>query len=427
VFVLLGSALLETLIWVVLSAAPALAIVAWASTRPALVDGGVAHAERVHDGWIFGALLLAGAAVVAAGAYTFSRTALPAKRRRSLTRAAVVALVGAAVVVLAALVVRAGGPGDFVSARWHEFSNPAPVSEGASRLSAGSSNYRWTWWRQAWATFEDRPAKGSGAGSFELAHRLYRTTYSPPAREPHDLPLQVLSETGAVGLWLFLAAAVAAAIGITGMLRRRRGDPRSAAAALIACLVAYGVHVLVDSGWDYVALSGPVFFVIGLLLASPGGRAARRRPFAAVAVLAIAAVAVSSLATPWLAARRVDAAYTAYADGELAGAVGDARDARGLNPLSLDAVSTLALMQEARGQDRVAWRTYLDATDLQPLNPEVWYALGAFEVQTLHDCFHGYEHLNRSYTLDRFGPAGQAAGLLDQARASVNAGRARCG
>ncbi len=430
-WLLLGGALVETILALAVAAPVAAAVCAWTFTRPALVDAGHTRVERAHDGWVLGASLLAGAVLTLAVFWWLarweSRRLVSPERRRRLARRALAVAGGITALVLAVSVVRAGGPGEWARARVDEFATPAPVIEGPTRLSAGSSNYRWTWWRQAWSSFETEPIKGTGAGSFELAHRVYRKTYSPPAREPHNLALQVLSETGLVGFVLLAGALLAAAIGVAGSLRRLRGDERSAAAALAACLAAYGFHVLVDTGWDYVAVSGPAFFLLGLLVLT--GRQPReraRRPLPAAAALGLAASAVASLATPWLADRRIDSAFVAVTALDYASAATSAKRAHDLNPLSLDALNTWALAEEAGGRLRVARRLYVDAVDLQPKNPDTWYALGDFEATVLHDCLLGYEHLNQSYTLDRFGPAGEHGGLLDKTRAAVNRHRRRC-
>jgi O-antigen ligase len=432
-FVVLAGPLLETAAALAAALVPAGALVAWASTRPALVDPGVSHAERVHDGRVFGVLLLLGAAIAFGAAFAAARLEaerpLSPERRRLFGRWTIAVAGGAAAVVLLALVVRAGGPVDWTRARVHEFANPVTtsVTQAPGRLGAASSNHRWTWWRQAWHTFRDEPIKGTGAGSFDLAHRLYRTTYAPPTREPHDLPLQVASETGAIGFVLLFGALAAGGLAGWKTLRVLAGDERAAAAAIAACLVAYAVHVLVDIGWDYVAVSATAFLLVGLL-ASAGRPAApaRRRSLAALAVLALAAAGLSSLATPWLADRKVDNAFNALASGDVARAAADAKRANALNPLSLEALDTWALAEQLRGQRVKAGRLYVDAVELQRKNPDAWYALGFYEASVLHDCLNGYRALNRSYTLDRFGPAGVPGGPLDQTRAAVNAGRRRC-
>ena len=129
--------------------------------------------------------------------------------------------------------------------------------------------------------FERRPIGGTGAASFELAHRLRRAEFVRPTTEPHDFALQALGETGIVGFALFGAAVVLAAVAV----RRRLGD--AAAVALAVCLLAYLGNILIDIGWDYVAVSAPAFLSLGVLLAEPGTTAARREPIWALGALAL--------------------------------------------------------------------------------------------------------------------------------------------
>ena len=63
---------------------------------------------------------------------------------------------------------------------------------------------------------------------------------------------------------------------------------------------------------------------------------------------------------------------------------------------------------------------------------EAWYEYGVFELQV--DCFplRAYQYLNRSYTLDPFGPTSRKGGALDKARRLVNkeagkTGKVPCG
>ena len=52
----------EAALLVLLAAGPALVVVGWAFTRPALVEDGASRADRVSDGAVFGVLTMAGAA-----------------------------------------------------------------------------------------------------------------------------------------------------------------------------------------------------------------------------------------------------------------------------------------------------------------------------------------------------------------------------
>ena len=74
--------------------------------------------------------------------------------------------------------------------------------------------------------------------------------------------------------------------------------------------------------------------------------------------------------------------------------------------------------EAATGQIPKAKSLFRQAADVQPENPEVWYQFGRFELDVDHFPRQAYVYLNRSYTLDRFGPA--TDGSLDRARRLVN-------
>src|SRR5262249_28488404 len=152
------------------------------------------------------------------------------------------------------------------------------------------------------AMFKRRPIGGTGAGSFQLAHRLRRAEYVRPSTEPHNFALQSLGETGIVGFALFAGAVVFAVLGVWGRLRA------PSAAALALCLLAFLANILIDIGWDYVAVGAPVFLALGVLLGGPGKKAARREPVWAVGALVLAAAVCLSFAAPNVAQHKVDQA-----------------------------------------------------------------------------------------------------------------------
>jgi hypothetical protein len=356
---------------------PTLAIAGWAFSRPGLTKDGQPRSLQVHDGRWFGLALVLGGVGAFAAAFWLSRY----ERERPLSQAwrlrvgrAGVAAAGAAVVIGIGGLIAAGiTPGKI----WHKFNEPVARSQGqgANNLTNLSSSSRWNWWQEAWKAWRAHPAVGTGAGTFELTHRKLRVD-GTVATEPHNLPLQFLSETGIVGFILFLGIALAGAGALVETLRRLEGEDRLAAAALVVALFAYVIHGVVDFDWDFVAVTGPALAVLGVLLAA--GRPARvrmraRRGVLAVAVGAFAAAALYSLASPWLASRRVDDAYTALGRDDAAAAVSDARSAHDLNPVSVDALLTWGTAEVARGNTAAAGRLYTKAISIQPDNWRPWY------------------------------------------------------
>ena len=163
---------------------------------PGIANDGQSHATRLRDGLIFGAIFVIGAVGVAFA----SRWAPEVGLRRRLAARFAIAIVLVAIAALVALVVRAGGPGSFAHRRWHEFTHAAGT-QSSGRFGSASSGNRWRWWGQAWNAFLDHPGGGTGAGTFALtstvdAHNSLQTTV-----EPHNTPLQFLSETGGTHPW----------------------------------------------------------------------------------------------------------------------------------------------------------------------------------------------------------------------------------
>jgi Flp pilus assembly protein TadD len=397
---------LEVLAALGLSVPPAVGISAWAFSEPGLVADLQPSDKRMWAGIAFGAFLTLGGATVGVAAHL-----LIAREERFRTRIrwrpSVLQLAGAAAVLFAVVVVAVSGghPVEWVRAGVREFTNP--VSRAGSdpgRLASFSSNSRWTWWEEAWQIFTDEPVGGTGAASFSVARRPIRvnTTHT---LEPHSLPLQFLAETGLVGLLLFGTAAAAAGVGIVAALGRLDGPDRAAAQALAIMPLAYALHALIDYDWDFVALTAPIMFVVGFLLAV--GRPSRSRPASALRAVAAAvasAALVVSLASPWFAEREVNQAYAALAGRDHERALDEAELARSLNPLSIEPLLASAAAHEAEGDERAALVRYVEAVDLQPHNWRPWFELGRFEVEN-DRIDQGINHLRQARELDPLGPA----------------------
>ena len=117
-----------------------------------------------------------------------------------------------AVVVLAALLAP--------SATWSRAGTTLAYQEDASargRIDA---------WNTGQNVFADRPFAGVGLGAFQFSWAEYAPGDAGPARAPHNTFVQVLAETGLVGVSLFFGALV---LGLGCALRAARSPlPRSA-------------------------------------------------------------------------------------------------------------------------------------------------------------------------------------------------------
>ena len=411
---------LEGVVALILAGLPALAVSAWAFGRPGLSEDGQPYSVRFDDGIRFGVVLGVVGALVFGLAYLGARyeerrPPTPELAHRIIRWAALGTAGAAAVAVLVLFVV--ADPVDWVHDQARDFTNPTtqPVSQGPGRLQDVGSNNRWGWWDEAWDAFTDDPLGGKGAGTFRLVHLKLRDN-SQAVTEPHDLPLQALAETGVVGFLFAAGAVLAAVLAVGGAVRRLAGEERAAGLALAVVALLYPLHGLVDYDWDFVAVSAPFFFTLGVLLAAGAPTRIVRRPFFALAGGLIALAAVSSLLTPWLADRRVSSAYDALESNRTAAAIDRADQARSLDPLSVEPLFAEALAKEREGRILEAMRLYVRATQMQPENPDTWYELGSFELG-LHSYGWAELHLTRARELDPHGPATQTLKELRAERA----------
>jgi hypothetical protein len=408
-------ALLAVIAWIALSRAwtsavatlfaaglPAAGALAVAFALHGVTEVGQSHTTRVRDGLIFGGVLLAGAAIAA----LLARLPPPEPSRAvEATAAAVVAVALAAGIVVGASHARTW---------WDTFTAPAQteLSNSPGRFAQAGSNHRWVWWQEAWDGFEAHKVGGTGAGTFDLTNERYRTTALDSATEPHNVPLQFLSETGIVGLVLLLAAAVALAVGARG---RRGGE-----LALALALPIYLVHSLVDMDWDYAAVTAPVFLVAGAVAVRPALRA-RPSPFAVLAASGIGLAVVSSLVCIWLAARWSN---DAFADlGRPAKAIQLAQRSRSLDPLAIEPLLWQASGEEEQHHLDRALGLLEKATKLQPENEETWWSLADFNFRIRNCPRTALPEFERAYELNAQDPA-----LVekDQALVEVNSGTPIC-
>jgi hypothetical protein len=397
-------------------AVPAAVVGGWAFTRPALVEDGASHADRVSDGAILAVFALVGAAVVVAAVLMSSRLQIAELDWRLSGRRPKLSAGIAAVVVAAALVVAV------VSSRHDISGSCSQVVNQPSRFTSLNSNNRWCWWTEAWKVFAHKAPLGAGAGSFEVARKRYRKNAGSVV-EPHSVPLQELSDEGVVGLLLFFVLVGAGGVVCVRAARRLEGPERAAGIALVSLPAAYLVHALVDYDWDFIAVTAPTMLALGVLAGA--GRAQvriARSPMLAAACAVVAVTLVASFAFPRLSERSGRAALGALDDRNYTAAKHDAERARSLDPLSVDPLWTLAAVAARQDRDTEAVRRYVQAVELQPENPDTWYALGMYEYQVVGDNCLAYRYLNNAYTLDSAGTEWVPGGALDRARAAVNAG-----
>ncbi|MGB9681995.1 MAG: O-antigen ligase family protein [bacterium] len=137
----------------------------------------------------------------------------------------------------------------------------------SSRISLDSSSKieRIYIWEASWRIFKDHPIFGVGIGSFSLIYPRYRL---PQAHElniafAHDLPLNLLVETGTLGFFAFFLFLFD--IYKRGIALLKRAGNREIILAIIASFTAYMVHQLFD-GTMWSLHIGIGFWFMGALI-----------------------------------------------------------------------------------------------------------------------------------------------------------------
>jgi hypothetical protein len=364
----------------VLAAVPGLA---FAFTQGPLTHDNVPLSDRVGPGLLLGlVLLLSFAALAAAGRRLLALEA--GSRPDPALTGRVSRLLGRTALGVLALGLVILGLNGTISGQLHSFTatKVVPVTDPSRLLSTNSGN-RWVWWKEAAGAFSDQPIGGWGAGSFPVTHLLYRQPPALNVRQPHDVPLQLLAETGIVGALLALGAIgglLAAAI--ARVRRLPPGRDQALAGACVAAALAWLVHGLVDWDWDIPGVTLPALLLLAVAVAAspapmphePGGAArdelgprtsARAAWPALVALagvtLALAAFAASAILPDLSQSKAQDAlaeANAARTPAQLAHAQATAELAARLNPLAVQPLLDAAVIADRRLL-RVAERDYL--------------------------------------------------------------------
>jgi hypothetical protein len=360
------------LLWLVLAALPALAVI------PALVDlfgaansGAPAHSvvDELHAaGGTVAATVVAAAALGAIAALVGRR--LPRFRRRAeiANRVTGIGLAAGMVAAVITFVVVVGNPADWLGQRVAEFrSGQAPSTSGSeTRFSLNAGTGRPELWRVALLEAGRHPVLGTGAGGYRYVYLENRGPDGPPAAiDAHSVELENLSELGVPGLLLFGCAIVGAT---WGAVRSRRLGPAAAALSAVSLAAAayWLVHASLDWFWPYPAVTAPVFALLGSASAPALRlRTARRRTLGRPALIAAALLLAVSAVPPFLSQRYVNAAYAGWhTDTQLA--YDDLARARDLDPLSIDPLLAEGAIARADGDRQRAIRAFREAAADRP-------------------------------------------------------------
>jgi tetratricopeptide (TPR) repeat protein len=383
------------------------AVVAWDFSTHALASEDIALAQRVSAGRQLGvliaamllALTLAGLAI---GFQSSRRPPSPATRRRA--GGVLLSLPAIALIAFAALLAHSHrGLSGSVSHGVSSLTDPnAPVPANTPGRLTAIGSVRARYWNEALEIYGAHPALGAGAASYGTARLRYRNETLDVAHA-HGFLVQTLGDLGLVGLAFalaLLAAWLAAALRCTRPLRSAAAvtPERVGLLSMLCLVVVFGVHSLIDWTW-YVPGDACVALLCAGWLAGRGplaveGAAGRRRPLRlpsrrelgplrAAVIAAVAGAALLGAWSEWQPQRSVDAANRAL---ELLprnphSALAQAQLAVARDPLSVQALFTLATVERGVGQSALARATLERAVRLQPSNPETWVTLGEYDLQ----------------------------------------------
>jgi hypothetical protein len=298
-----------------------------------------------------------------------------AERRVTPPRQARLAFAGAAALVLVVGVLGAfihyGGPVELVRKGYDSFtttSGDTPVDLN-QRLFSFSGSYRAELWHAAWHDYQAHPVLGSGPGTYEWYWDEHRPLQHK-VRDAHNLYLEVLAETGPVGLLLLILALGTPLVAAF----RARGHPLVPVA--LAAFVAFLVHATVDWDWEMSAVTLAALACAAALLTaatsrstpilSPRLRAAGVGASLLLAVLAFVGIVGSSA---------LAASDRALTKGDYAKAASQARKASKWWRWSPDPWRELGDIAVARNDSQAARTYYRKAIAKDDTDWKLWYDL----------------------------------------------------
>lgn len=232
------------------------------------------------------------------------------------------------------------------------------ASTGSTRLFSATPEERFDYARVAVNLFLSSPIAGIGAGNFGRRYDALRR-FQKHSLYVHDLPLRVASETGIIGLALFLTLLLALVVGVMRAGIEVGGLGRGVAVAALAVALYFLVHDSLDWLDEYPVLAAPALLLplaaiemrrgprprselatrFSAVLSSAWSRRPRLASAGARAlIVAVAAALCLALGAPYLALLFTDRALSIYPKQPTA-AYRDLTRAAALDPLSADALT----------------------------------------------------------------------------------------
>jgi hypothetical protein len=218
----------------------------------AIDTGSEADAGSAASRLLLGGVLVA--VIGAAIALADQRISITPERRRMLGRSAAVATAVVAL-LLTGYALQQHAPGR-ISSAFHSFTKVDASGDSGPHLLSVESN-RWDFWKVAAGDLAARPLTGYGAGSFGPTYLRKGHSSETPA-QAHGQLQELAATLGIPGL---LLGSAVGAIGLAGLLRRRKQPSAALAGAAVgtACVLA---HAQVDWHWQVPAVALPVIALV---------------------------------------------------------------------------------------------------------------------------------------------------------------------
>jgi O-Antigen ligase len=405
----LRSALILTL---GLAGGAALAI--WGLSTHGISADHVALATRTSAGHTFGIVILIVLTLAAAGGVAavllLDRIALPARTRRNVATGLLVLVGLIPIAGVGALAASSRGLTGEISHVWNGLTNPNGVVGDQPDRLVDLSNSRPHYWSEAITLGENHLLAGVGALGFATAQPsssspIWNSSHAH-AVHAHGYLAETFADFGLIGLAVSLALLVAWWLAAARTLElhwpRRASAERAPPAlepaeragliALLAVVVTYGVHSLVDWTWFIPGTTVPALACAGWLagrgpLSARPARLTRPRRLSAnpAAVIALVSTVIVTLVGIWVVVQPLrssdaySAAEVAAYQGNGAAALTDARSAAAEDPVSVDPLFLLAVIYDHMGDRTSARDELLQATARQPANAATWQELGCYD------------------------------------------------
>jgi hypothetical protein len=239
----------------------------------ALVQADTPVQQKIADGAAFRTdliIALAAAFVLQAGyALLANRYELQPQGRRALGAIVLGGMVLAAGAGAFLVVSQYGGVGRTYEAL---VSSSDQTENATERLASLSIGFREEYWQVAWEEWEERPLRGTGAGTFFYTW-LQERSGTNAVRQVHNVYLEQGTETGVLA-FLALAGFVAVLIGYTARAAWQSGEHRERRlllSGLVSALVVYVVSSVFEWHW-YIPASTLYFFILAAIAVKVASR-----------------------------------------------------------------------------------------------------------------------------------------------------------